>query len=248
MLRKTVVLMIAFLVGTAAEAGATLRVQNHNDPAGDPTPTSYSVTSATFSSGVFALTDGDYKSFGQMPNTYTFQSFPAAGWAVSDIQCLGDTPNDFAIDVPNGRVIVTHGPDDEQTCSFTNRKVAQGGGQPAPGVSPSAPKSELPKVVLPRHPALVGVRVGRGYAEASIRLTQRSIIKGRLLKRGSVIVGSKRIEREAGTRVLRVKLQRKRMRRMQRRGLDDVTLTLRVAVTAPNGATHVFKHRVLVRL
>jgi hypothetical protein len=245
MLRKTVFIMLAVFAVSAADAHATLRIQNHNDPAGDPTPTGYSMTGGTFSSGVFSLTDGDYKSFGQQPASYTLQAFPAPGWVVGAIECVGDTQADFAIDVPNARVIVAHGPDDEQTCSFTNRKASQ---PPAPGVSPAPPKSELPKVVLSRHPAIVGVRVGRGYAEASIRITQRSIIKGWLLRHKTVVVGSKRIERKAGTRVLRVKLQRKRMRRMQRRGLDKVKLTLRIAVTAPNGATHVFKHRVLVPL
>jgi hypothetical protein len=54
--------------------------------------------------------------------------------------------------------------------------------------------------------------------------------------------------RAPGTHVIRVTIQRKRMRRMQRRGLKRVTLTLRIAVTAPNGATHVFRHRALVKL
>jgi hypothetical protein len=46
-----------------------------------------------------------------------------------------------------------------------------------------------------------------------------------------------------------VPLERKHMRRMRRRGMERVALTLRVAVTARrSGATHVFTHRVLVRL
>ena len=245
MLRKIVVLMFAFMVVGAADARATLRIISANDPAGDPTPTNYSVTSATFSSGLFALGDDDFRSFGAGPGTYTLQSFPAPGWHVGDIQCVGDSEADFAIDIPNARVIVTHGLGDEQTCSFTNTRITQA---PAPGISPKPPASELPKVVLPRHPALVGVRAGHGYAEASIRVTQHSIIKGWLRRHKTVIVGSKRIERDPGTHVLRVKLQRKRMRRMRRRGLEEVRVLLRIAVTAPNGATHVFKHRVLIDL
>jgi hypothetical protein len=102
--------------------------------------------------------------------------------------------------------------------------------------------------VIPRRSALVGVKAGRGFAEATVRITRRSVIKGWLLRHKTHVVGRKRIVRRAGTHVIRVALQRKRMRRMQRRGLKRVTLTLRVAVTAPNGATHVFRHGVVVTL
>ena len=62
-------------------------------------------------------------------------------------------------------------------------------------------------------------------------------------------MGRARIQRKPGTHVLRVKLKAERVRKMRRRGLRTATLTLRVAVTAKSGgATHVFKHRVLVKL
>lgn len=248
-IRKVVLLALALLAGTAGEASATLGIENHNDPAGDPTAMNYRLESPRFSSPiVFTLTDGVYTSFGVQPGTYTVQGLPPVGWAVGDIQCVGPDAGDFVIDVANGRVTVTHGAEEEHICAFTNRKLSPGGGAASPGISPTPGPAELPKVVIPRHPALVGVTVGRGYAEATIRITQRSIIKGWLLRHKTRVVGRKRIVRAAGTHVIRVKLQRKRMQRMQRRGMKSVTLTLRIAVTAPNGATHVFKHRALVKL
>jgi hypothetical protein len=49
---------LALTAATASEAGATLRVQNHNDPAGDPTMTTYTITGPAFDAPiVFALTD-----------------------------------------------------------------------------------------------------------------------------------------------------------------------------------------------
>jgi hypothetical protein len=252
MLRKSVLLMLAFLVVGVADAQATLRIQNHNVPAGDPTPITYRLNSPGWTEPIdFVLKDGEDRSFGPNAGTYTVQALLPTGWAVANILCESNPPipGSVAPDVAAGVVTFTHHDDQHQTCSFTNGKLPAGGGSPrSPGISPSPPASEIPPKLLPRHPAIVGVRAGRGYAEASIRITQRSIIKGWLLRHKTVKVGKKRIEREPGTRVLRVKLQRKRMRRMRRRGLEQVTLTLRVAVTAPNGATHVFKHRVLVDL
>jgi hypothetical protein len=247
--RKVVLLAVAFLVGTASEASATLGIENHNDPAGDPTPMNYRLESPSFSSPInFTLTDGLYTSFGVQPGTYTVQGLPPVGWAVGDIQCVGPDPGDFVIDVANGRLTVTHAADEEHICAFTNRRLSPASGAPAPGIAPTPGSAELPKVVIPRHPALVGVRAGRGYVEATIRITRRSIIKCWLLRHKTRVVGRKRIVRAPGTHVIRVTIQRKRMRRMQRRGLKRVTLTLRIAVTAPNGATHVFRHRALVKL
>jgi len=248
-IRKVVLVALALLAGTAGEANATLGIENHNDPAGDPTPMNYRLESPSFSSPInFTLTDGLYTSFGVQPGTYTVQGLPPDGWAVGDIQCVGPDPADFVIDVANGRMTVTHGAGEEHICAFTNRKLSASDGAPSPGIAPTPSPAELPKVLIPRRPALLGVKAGRGYAEATLRIMRRSIIKGWLLRHKTRVVGRKRIERKAGTRVIRVKLQRKRMRRMQRRGMKRVTLTLRIAVTAPKGATHVFKHRVLVKL
>jgi len=244
--------MLAFLVVGAADARATLRIENHNVPAGDPTPITYRLNSSTWTAPIdFVLKDGEERSFGPNAGTYTVQALLPAGWAVQSILCASShdhpaTDGEVVTDVSAGIATFFHGPDQHQTCSFTNGKARTG--PPSPGISPSPPASEIPPEQVSRHPAIVGVRAGHGYAEASILLTQRSIIKGWLLRHKKVIVGKKRIERDAGTRVLRVKLQRKRMRRMRRRGLEHVRAILRVAVTAPNGATHVFKHRVLIDL
>jgi hypothetical protein len=252
MLGKGVLLTLIFLAVAAADAQATFRIENHLDPAGDPTLIKYRVEGPNWKSSPyeFELPDGDYLSTGPPPGTYTAQALLPPGWVVQDIQCIGPHgQSDFVIDVPNGRVTVTHGEGEEHLCAFTNRKLSQGGGSPSTGVSPTPHPAEVPNVVLPRHPALIGVTAGRGFAEATIRITRRSIITGTLRKPGTRVVGAERIVQKAGIHVIRVSVEPKRMRRMQRRGLERVTLTLRIAVTARrSGATHVFKHRVLVKL
>ena len=51
-----------------------------------------------------------------------------------------------------------------------------------------------------------------------------------------------------GTRVVRVSLKRKVRRQLWRRGLERVTLTLRIAVVERSGAPYVFRYRVRVRV
>jgi hypothetical protein len=252
MLRKGL-LTLAFLALAAAEAQATFRIENHLNPAGDPTRIKYRVEGPNWTSSPFEfeLVDGDYLSTGPPAGTYTAQALLPPGWFVQDIQCIGPRgQSDFVIDVPNGRVTVTHGDKEEHLCAFTNRKLSQGGEpSPSPGVSPTPHPAEVPNVVLPRRPALIGVSAGRGFAEAIVRLTRRSVIKGTMRGRGPRVLGAERIVRKPGTHVIRIPLEPKHMRRMRRRGLERVTLTLRIAVTARrSGATHVFKHRVLVKL
>jgi hypothetical protein len=250
---RLVVATLVVLGVAAPEAGATLRTVNHIDPAGDPTVISYRIEGAPFfvTPTVFQLTDGDYRSFGPNGGTYTVSAMLPQGWQVADIRCVSSSGvNDFAIDIPNGRVTVPHGEGEHDTCTFTNRRIPPSGpSAPSPGISPAPPRSEVPASVLPRRPALVGVVAGRRLAEATVRITRESIIKGRLLSSRGKTVGAARIRRKPGTHVLRVELKRKVVRTMRRRGLRKVTLTLRVAVTAQSGgATHVFTHRVLVKL
>jgi hypothetical protein len=250
---RLVVATLVVLGVAAPEAGATLRTVNHIDPAGDPTVISYRIEGApAFVTPIdFQLTDGDYRSFGPKGGTYTVSAMLPQGWQVADIQCVSSSGvNDFAIDIPNGRVTVPHGEGEHDTCTFTNRRIpASGPSAPSPGISPAPPRSEVPGSVLPRRPALVGVVAGRRFAEATVRITRESIINGRLQSKRGRIVGSARIQRKPGTHVLRVKLKAGQARKLRRRGLRTVTLTLRVAVTAQSGgATHVFKHRVLVKL
>jgi hypothetical protein len=248
---RFVVAALLCLGAAAPDANATLRIASHNDPAGDPTVIGYRLESPTWSASPFdfQLPDGDFRTFGVPAGTYTARALPPAGWQVGDIQCVGPRPDDFTIDVANAVVTIRHGAGDEHSCAFTNRRIPPGGGPPpSPGIAPSPPPAELPKVVLPRRPAVLGVLAGRRFAEATVRITRRSLIKGRLLSGSGRIVGSARMTRKAGTHVLRVPLRPERVRRMRRRGLREVTLTLRIAVVARSGATWAFRHRVVVRL
>lgn len=247
------VCVLAIMGAAAPAAHATLRVINHNEPAGDPTKIAYRLSSATEAQVVpdFLLVDGEYKSFGVQPNTYTVQALVPTGWQVGDIQCVGPSPADFAVDVPNGRVTMVHGSANvEQTCSFTNRRVpASGGAPPAPGsgVAPSVPGSEASKVVVPKKPALLRVRSGRRYASATVRITRRSVIKAQLLS-GKRVVGTTRVTHRAGTYVVRVNVAHRQLARLRAGGRTRATLTLKVVVVAANKTTSVFRFRAIVRL
>jgi hypothetical protein len=250
--KRTVVslLLPAAVLGTAADAGATLRIEHHLDPAGDPTVVSYRVDGPTWTSGAFPMIDGEYKSFG--PNdagTYTLQALPPAGWAAGDIQCFGRAPSDFTIDVANARVTVQHGPDDEHVCAFTHRRVGASGSVPqTPGVAPTARPEELPKVVIPNRPEILGIVPGRRSAAVTVRLVRRTVVNARLQTVRGKVLKALRVERNAGTYTLRVRLTRKDARRLARRGRDEVTLTFRVVMTERGGARRVFRHGVVVRL
>jgi len=113
---------------------------------------------------------------------------------------------------------------------------------------PTPPPTAPVRVVMPRKPSLLGVTAGRGFAEATVRITRRSVIRGRLLRRGTRVVGTKRVVGRAGIHVVRVSLNRKVRRQLRRRGLERVTLTLRIAVVVRNAATHGFSYRVRVRM
>lgn len=246
------VLSLAFFASAAPGAHATLRVANYNDPAGDPTLTTYRLLSSErpiASVPDFTLADGADRSFGPKPGTYTFQALPPAGWQVAAIECVGrNFAGEFAIDVANGRVTAVHQgytPEPhEQTCTFTNRRVDS---PPSSAVSPSVPASERSSVVLSRTPALLRVRGGRGFAAATVRITRRSQIRCQLLRRGTRVVGAARVVRRAGTHEVRVALKPRIRRRLRARGLERVTLTLRVVVADKKGK-HVFRFRALVRL
>jgi hypothetical protein len=248
------VVSLACFAAAAPGARATLRVVNHNDPAGDPTLIAYRLLSSGEpipSVPDFTLGDGADTSFGVNPGTYTFQALPPSGWQVAAIECVGrDFAGEFAIDVANGRVTAVHQDNThEQTCAFTNRRVLASDGQtpPSSSVSPAVPASEQSKVVLPQGPALLGVRAGRGFASATVRITRRSEIRCQLLRRGTRVVGAARVVRRPGTHVVRVALKPRIRRRLRARGLERVTLTLRVVVTDKK-AKHVFRFRALVRL
>ena len=266
-LTVSILLLTAF---AAPSAQATLRVINHNDPAGDPTLITYRLSTPQRSPLIpdFQLHDEQCQlpqdaehcgtSFGVDPtvygSTYIIQALVPPGWKTEAIQCIGlGFPGEFTPDAANGRVTVLHqATSSEQTCAFTNGRVSGSGsgsgsgGQASSGVSPSIPASEASKVALPRGPALVGVGVGRGFAAATVRITRRSVIKCQLLS-GKTVVGTARVVRDAGTRTVRVTLRQKTWRSLRGRGLKRKTFTLKVIVAAGK-ATHVFRHRVLVKL
>jgi hypothetical protein len=243
----------AFALGAAPGAGATVRIVNHNDPAGDPTRISYNLQGTTavgeaWGPFSFSLVDGDNLSYGPPPGTYVAQALLPANWRVADIQCVGhpDRPDDFVIDVPNGRVTFNHATSvDEQTCSFTNSRVTPFS-QPASGVAPAPPASEVPPGELPRVPALLRVFGGHGYATATVRIPTRSVIRASLL-RSSKSVGVRRVVHRAGTWTVRIPLRQATVRQLRREGRTRITLTLRLVVAPLQGTAQTFRYRVIVR-
>jgi hypothetical protein len=240
-----------------APASATLRVENFNDPVGDQTAMSYSISGGNLPAPItFSLPQGEgthanESSYGPQAGVYVIQSTPAAGWRVADIQCVSNvSPNVFTIDVPNGRVTVNHSGTADDTCAFTNRRIgaaASGSaGASAPGIAPTPPASETVGVALPRAAAVLRITTGRRFASARVRVSRRSIIKGQLL-RGTRVVGTARLVRSAGTYSVRVNIKASERRRLARL-TQPVRLTLRVSVSPVGGkATQVFRFGVRVR-
>lgn len=237
-------LSVAF-AATAAPAGATVEIHNHNDPAGDPTLIAYRLQPPAPAGPIdFTLGDGAGKGFGPYQGIVVAQALVPAGWEVADIQCTGPDPAAFTIDVPNGRVTMSHGINDDQICSFTNRRQSASGA-PSSGVTPTPLPGTLP--TQRRGPALLGARAGRGFAAATVRITRRSVIKTQLL-RGSRVVGTSRVVRKAGTYDVTVSIDPSVRRGFRHRGLKHVQLTIRVVVAPIHGVTRVFRYRVLVRV
>jgi hypothetical protein len=240
-------LILMVVLALTAEAGATLRVESHNDPAGDPTAVTYVLDSPAWTREPiqFSLGDGTDKSFGPKAGTYTVQAAPPAGWQVTHIKCESDRidPGQFVIDVPGGLVTIAHEATDDQTCAFTNGKVGASG--PSSGIAPSPPEDE--QVRSPREVALLGVRTGRGFVEARLRLIRRSTISARL-HRGTRVLARKRISRRAGVRVVRVQLQPETLRWYRDHGRKRVLMKLRIRVSDRRGNRKVFWYGVRVRV
>jgi hypothetical protein len=241
-------LLVGCCAVAAPDAGATVRVASHNDPAGDPTPIGYRFGGPSWPSEPieFALRDGETKSFGPRAGTYTVQAVPPPGWKVNDIQCIGLDPAAFVIDVPNGLVTLTHGADDEHTCSFTNGRV-NAAGAPSSGVAPSPPAEELAKVTVPKAIALLGVRPGKGFVTATLRIMRRSVVKAQL-RRGDRVLARTRVVRRAGTRLVRIALPRETIRSLRKRGRKRLAVTLVVRVFESPTTRKRFSYRVIVPL
>src|SRR3954451_1213419 len=253
-LRGRVLLLSAALLALSAVApsmaAATLRTHNVNDPAGDVTPMTYRLSGETFTQD-FQLAGDEDRSFGPAAGVYTIQASPAPGWRVADIQCVGANPSVFQIDVPNGRVIVNHTAIAEDTCTFTNRRVTASGGTSTatstPGVAPTPSPSELSKVSIPKKIALLKVNAGRRFASATVRISQRSVIKAQLL-RGSRVVATTRVVRAAGSPTVRINPNRATVRLLRRQG-STARLTLRVVVVPVGKKTgQVFRFGVRIKL
>jgi len=235
------------LLAMAAPASATVEIHNHNDPAGDPTVITYRLQPPAPMAPVdFALHDGEYKGFGPFEGTVVAQALVPAGWEVADIQCTGPNPAEFTIDVPNGRVTMTHGISEDQICSFTNRRRSASGGSSS-GVTPAPSQGSQPGQPVPRGPALLGAKTGRGFAAATVRITRRSVIKTQLW-RGKRVVGTSRVVRKPGVYDVTVSIDSKVRRALRHEGRKRVQLTLRVVVVPEHALTRVFRYRVLVRL
>jgi hypothetical protein len=248
------VLSAMFFAFAAPAAHATLRVVNQNDPAGDPTLITYRLLQPPSTTPLvpdFQLADAGYKSFGVHAGTYVIQAnILPADWHVVGIECVGGpNPNDFVKDVANGRVTVNHEDGAEQTCTFKNSRISSSGSSSSPQsspISPFVPPSELPRVTLPKGPALVRVTAGRGFATATVRVTERSVISCKLL-RGKHVVGTKRTTHRPGTYTMRIAVTKRYMRFLRQHHRKRQLLTLQV-VTKAGKATHVFRYRVLVRV
>ncbi|HWH92263.1 MAG TPA: hypothetical protein VNT03_00245 [Baekduia sp.] len=247
----TSVILMALVAGTAAVASATVRVQVHSDPAGDATEFGYRVEPpAPMAPIEFGLRDGGEKDSGPFEGTVTVRALPAAGWAVSDIQCVGPDPADFTIDIPHGTVTLQHRRIDDQTCAFTHRRLATPGEIEPPathGIAPSPPLSESGRIVVPRRPLLLNVRAERGFAVVRVRLPRYAVLKAQLLWRGRLLA-SARVVRPAGIYEVTPRLNRATRRMLRHRGLWRVTLTLRVVVAERSGRTYVLGYRVRLRV
>jgi hypothetical protein len=241
------ILAVAFTAVGASNASATFRIEQHTEPAGDTTLFHYAETDPRQSTPIeFDLRSGEHKDFGPWEGVGTAQVVVPAGWRVVDIQCVSahpGAPAQFTIDVPNGRVTANRSIIGEDVCAFTLGRVAATTG--STGVGPTAPP--IPDTVVLRRPAVLQVVTGRRFVRPTVRITRRSVIKAQLL-RGSRVVGTERIVRNAGTYSMTVRLTSRARAQFRRQGLTRVTLTLKVVVVPRNGTAFVFRQRAVVRL
>ena len=125
-----------------APASATLRVENFNDPVGDRTAMSYSISGGNLPAPiVFSLPVGEgihatSRATARRPRTLRHPVDAGRRLAGRRHPVLHSnvSPNVFTIDVPNGRVTVNHSGTADDTCTFTNRRIgaAATGGEAAP--------------------------------------------------------------------------------------------------------------------
>jgi hypothetical protein len=248
---------VAVVAATAQPAGATLLIQNHTDPAGDPAAFSYHVDLPEgLPPADFQLGDGQEWGFGPFAGQVVAVELPPPGWHVAQIRCVGPDATAFDIDVAAARVTTQHGATDEQVCSFTNRRnapsLSSSGPSPAPttypGIAPAPPTSATRNLPVQRRATVIDVRSRHRGAMARVVLVKRSIVKTQLLWRGRA-VGTSRVVRQAGMYDVTVRVRPSTMRQLRRTGRKHVTLTLRmVVVPTEDGSTTVFRSGVIVAL
>jgi hypothetical protein len=255
---KLAALGTALFALMAADAAATIRTENHLQPAGDPTVLNYRIfnTATGVNTDTFSLRDGEDDGRGNPDGTYTIQALLPPGWRTVSIQCVGPPGNTFGVNLATSSVTLAHTQTTDTTCAFTNTRVGAAGGAggggatgSSPGIPPTPPARELVKNNIPQPTdlALLGVRTRLRSALATIRLKRTSVIRGQL-RQGRRVVGSARVVRNAGTRSVRVNLSRDGLRRLRRTGRRTANLTLRIVVAERNGQTKVFTWPVRVRL
>jgi len=251
---KLAALGTALFALMAADAAATIRTENHLQPAGDPTVLNYRIfnTATGVNTDTFTLRDGEDDGRGNPDGTYTIQALLPPGWRTVSIQCVGPPGNTFGVNLATSSVTIVHTQTTDTTCAFTNTRVGAtggGGGGGTQGIPPTPPARELVKNNIPRPTdlALLGVRTRLRSALATIRLKRTSVIRAQL-RSGRRVMGSARVVRTAGTRSVRVNLSREGLSRLRRSGRRSANLTLRIVVAERNGATKVFTWPVRVRL
>src|SRR4051794_27824845 len=99
--------LLILLGGAAPQGRATVRVINHNDPAGDPTVIAYHEEDPRGPSD-FRLGDGEFMSFGPFEGQASAQVIEPPGWELVDIQCVGSPLSSFVIDRAQGKVTAFH--------------------------------------------------------------------------------------------------------------------------------------------
>jgi hypothetical protein len=257
---RTILIAAAAVAGSgllAQGAAATVVIQNHTDPAGDPATFAYHLDlPGGRPPADFVLRDGGQMDFGPFEGTVVATSNPPAGWQVADIRCTGADLTHFDIDIAHGRVTMQHRINDDQICAFTHRRIDEPGtATPASpptassdtGLAPAPPTSSIPLIVAPRRAALLHVFPRRRAVTARVNIVRRSVIKTQLLWRGRVVALS-RVVRPAGLYDVTLRLAPSFARRLRHEGRRRVTVALRMVVVPRPGATSVFRYGVIVPL
>jgi hypothetical protein len=117
---------------------------------------------------------------------------------------------------------------------------------PSSGVAPSPPREELAGN-LREQIAPLGMRVGKGFVTATLRIGRRSAIRPHL-RRGTRVLARKRIVRHADVRRVKIRLRPETRRWFRQRGHKRALFTLKIRVAERGEAKKVFWYRMIIRL